>query len=529
MVRVGVFGWGIVAPTAPNMNAFAERLDAAGNWLTPFDGFGPSNFLVGEPEFDFEDYRSWIDERFPPNRFPALQKKMGLPTQYAVGAYIQALRQNPALEGELRDLGREAICIVGGGLHDLPTYYQASLDYARTERTWHRFWASPEHNDRYSAHLEQVAAGATPPEDMPPTPDSVDLAERDLAEDAYWKYWAARSPQLATYLEELRAIEAVGVDGDVESGKAAAMRRKQGAILKLQKKWQIPTPPWNGVTPNVLWNIGNTPASQISMMGKITGMCFAPFAACSTFGYALKLGMDSIRSGQAKVAVIGATDPPPHAMSVGTFYNARVLAADGQVSKPLTEMKGTHVAGGSVVWIIGDLDYLVSRGCRPVGMEPVAVGLTADADHIITPSVEGPVSAIEAALAEAKIDAKEIRQWDLHATATPGDYLEVETARKLLSSDVAITARKGTFGHGMGAGGGWELTAQYLGYERGRVAPTALTRDELHSEIAKVHGEFVFNDSDLPSEGWAGKLSMGVGGINACVISRPLEPTDGTA
>lgn len=520
MVRVGVFGWGIVAPTAPNMSAFAERLDEAGSWLTPFEGFGPSNFLVGEPTFDFEDYRSWIDERFPPNRFPALQKKMGLPTQYAVGAFIQSLRDNPQLETELRDLGRRAICIVGGGLHDLPTYYEASLGYARTERTWNRYWAAPEHNSRYREFVER---GGDPPPAMPTDPAEVPIESRDLAEDAYWKFWAAQSPELAQYLDELREIESIGVDGDVEAGKAAAIRKKQGAILKLDKKWGCPTPPWNGVTSNVLWNIGNTPASQISMMGHITGLCFAPFAACSTFGYSLKLGMDAIRSGEAQVAVIGASDPPPHAMSVGTFYNARVLAADRSVSKPLTQMKGTHVAGGAIIWIIGNLDYLKERGCRPLGMEPVAVGLSADADHIITPSFEGPVSAIEAALREAQIDATQIRHWDLHATATPGDYLEVETARKLLPADVNITARKGTFGHGMGAGGGWELTAQYLGFERGRIARTSLERQELHSEIAKIHDHFVYADDPIPAEGWAGKLSMGVGGINACVISRPLD------
>ena len=51
-------------------------------------------------------------------------------------------------------------------------------------------------------------------------------------------------------------------------------------------------------------------------------------AACSTFSYSLRLAMSAIRSGEAKAAVIGATDPPPHPLSVGTFYNARVLAAD---------------------------------------------------------------------------------------------------------------------------------------------------------------------------------------------------------
>ena len=38
--RVGVFGWGIVAPKSPNIEAFARNLEKSESWLTPFDGFG---------------------------------------------------------------------------------------------------------------------------------------------------------------------------------------------------------------------------------------------------------------------------------------------------------------------------------------------------------------------------------------------------------------------------------------------------------------------------------------------------------
>ncbi len=518
--RIGVFGWGIVAPKAPNIEAFARRLETSESWLDPFQGFGPSNFLTGVPEFDFNAYREWIDARFPPNRFSALSKKMGHPTKYAIGAFIQALGQNPGLEQRLKELGGKAQVIVGGGLHDLPTYYDESLAFSRVQRVWDRFWSAPQNN---SAHEGYLASREAPSDDMPDDPEQVDLVSRDVAEDAWWHYWAARSPQLQEYLGDLREIEAMSIEGDVESGKSALLRRKRAAVTALQKKWNAPDPPWSGVSPNVLWNIGNTPASQISMMGHITGMCYAPFAACSTFGYSLKLGMDAIRTGQAELVVVGATDPPPHAMSVGTFYNARVLSADGEVSKPLTGLRGTHVSGGSIVWIIGDLEACKARGFEPIGMEPVAVGVSADADHIITPSVEGPTNAIDAAFADAKIDASQIVQWDLHATATPGDFLEVDTIRKSLGPATVITARKGTFGHGMGAGGGWELTAQYLSTASGRVAPTTLTPEELNKEIAQVHDNFVYQESIAAPNGYAGKLSMGVGGINACVISRTLD------
>jgi len=117
----------------------------------------------------------------------------------------------------------------------------------------------------------------------------------------------------------------------------------------------------------------------------------------------------------------------------------------------------------------------------------------------------------------------DVATWDLHATATPGDYLEVETLRDVIPSSVLVTARKGTFGHGMSGGGGWELTAQYLGYERGKLFPTPLSAEDLHPEIARLHDLFVFDRAVAAPEGVAGKLSMGIGGINACVLSRPWK------
>ena len=87
---------------------------------------------------------------------------------------------------------------------------------------------------------------------------------------------------------------------------------------------------------NVIWNIPNVPASQISILGKITGFAFAPVAACSTFGVGLKLAMDAIRSGDAKAVVVGATDSPPNPLTVGAFHSARVLSAGSDPSVPLT-------------------------------------------------------------------------------------------------------------------------------------------------------------------------------------------------
>ena len=470
--RIGVFGWGIVAPKSPNIETFQRNLASSESWLTPFNGFGPDNFLVGTPEFDFSQYHGWVGERFAPRHFQRLVDKMDYPSLYAVGAFIQSLAQNPGIEQVLQELKGQAHVYVGTGLGSLHTIHDASVALHESQQRWDQFWAG-------------------------------------------------REAGLQEYLDELARIDGLTIEGGIEAGKLHAIREKEKSRIKLQEKWSAPEPPWN-VTAKLIWNIHNTPAAQISILGKITGMAFAPAAACSTFGVALRLAMSAIKSGEAKAVVIGATDPPPHPLTVGSFYNARVLSADRNLSAPLTRLQGTYVAGGSVVWIVGDMEYMQARGFKPLGMEPVGVGVTSDADHIITPSPDGPRAAMNEAMHDAGVGPDDIGTWDLHATATPGDYAEMTTLRSMFSDSLLVTARKGTFGHGMSAGGGWELTAQYLGYAEGHLFPTPLAREELNATIGKMHQNFVFDSRcDIP-RGLSGKLSMGIGGINACVISRPL-------
>lgn len=508
-----------MAPRSPNVDVFAANLATSESWLQPFNGFGPDNFLVGVPEFSFEAYHDWLHDRFPPNRFRQLQEKMDLPTLYAVGGFIQSLAQNPGLEQELTRLGTRTHIYVGTGLGAIGTIGDQALTLHRAQRRWDRFWA--ERNPDMEAYLSLGEEERGAYAGAPAAPDSFPPEDRADAEEAWYHYWAGRSPALQEYLRELAAIEGLSVGGDVERGKVSVLKEKQRRHGQLIKRWGAPTPPWSAVSANLVWNIQNTPAAQISMLGRITGLSFAPVAACSTFGVALKLGMDAIRRGEADAVVLGATDPPPHPLSVGAFYAARVISADHEVSKPLTGLRGTHVAGGSAIWVLGDLEHMRARGFRPLGMEPLSVGTSSDADHIITPSTEGPTAAIHIAFQESGVAPAEIATWDLHATATPGDYKEVSTLRAVVPESVLVTARKGTFGHGMSAGGGWELTAQYLGYERGELYPTPLVRGELNSEIAGVHGLYVFDRPCAAPKGPAGKLSMGIGGINACVISRP--------
>ena len=144
--RIGIYGWGIVAPKSPDIETFERNLTDAESWLEPFDGYGPNNFLVGKPEFDFRAYKPWIDDRFEPRKFAQLESKMGNMVKYAIGAFIQALGQNEGLEEELQRLGQQAHIYVGTGLGDVPTNYRIGCAYERAQRRWNRFWSHPDRN-----------------------------------------------------------------------------------------------------------------------------------------------------------------------------------------------------------------------------------------------------------------------------------------------------------------------------------------------------------------------------------------------
>ena len=523
--RIGIFGWGVVAPRSPDIQSFETNLERPTSWLEPFDGFGPSNFLVGRPEFDFARYKPWIDARFEPRKFSQLEEKMGNTVKYAIGAFVQALEQNPGMEGILKELGTQAHVYVGTGLGDFPLHYECALRYYRAQKRWNRFWCQ----DRF--HRELAAYALASPEEKerlrldaraPADPAELEpgAEEPEEAWEAWYAFWVKRSDGLRAYLDELLEFEKESVGEDIETGKGHLIRRKTAARKKLNAKYGCPTEPWNAVEPNLLWNIPNIPAAQISMLARITGPAIAPVAACSGFGTALKLAMNAIQLGQAKVAVIGNTDPEPHPLSVGAFFGARVLSHDAQVSKPFTGLRGTHIAGGACIWIVGDAEYLMARGMKPLGLEILSVVLTSDADHVITPSEEGPRTAMRDALREAGVAADEVATWDMHATATPGDWMELRNALSVLTGQTQFTARKGTFGHGMSVCGGWELTAQHLGFAKGKLLPVNLKQDELHGQIRPYHCCLVQEDG-APLEGdIAGKINMGVGGINAAVICR---------
>src|SRR5262249_45066513 len=161
------------------------------------------------------------------------------------------LGQNQGMEAELQRLGSQSHVYVGMGLGNIGTIHNASIALDRAQYTWDRFWADPVRN----SELRRYLTGEAPQDiDIPVNPAEVVGNDRAAAEQEWRHYWAGRSPELDSYLEELAEIENVRVEGDVESGKLRVMREKERLRAKLQQKWGAPDPPWL-VSADVVWNI----------------------------------------------------------------------------------------------------------------------------------------------------------------------------------------------------------------------------------------------------------------------------------
>ncbi|HVH43711.1 MAG TPA: beta-ketoacyl synthase N-terminal-like domain-containing protein [Labilithrix sp.] len=540
-----MYGWGIVAPGAKNVAALEALLREGKTALRNVSRpeLGQELFAVGDPDFSIDDSFAWIAERKGEPFATRLKKKMGDNVLFALGATVEAMSCNPKLETLAKELDEACHVYVGSGVGDLPQSYEAARSLDRATRAWNQFWADPIRCAARKIYEETGdVTGPAPPVDPKTLP--VDSEERLEARLAWDTYWAARSSSLREFLVRLSAVEALGSTEEGPEAPASvpargsspprassppkalsekahldAIRRRVRALRALLDEVGCPAPPWTAVSPDLIWNIQNAPAAQITMLLDVHGAAWAPVGACSTFGVALKCGRDAILRGEAKMAIVGTTDPRPDPGLVGAFHSARVMAGTGEVNAPFTSLRGTHLSGGSCIWILGDEEYFAARGLTPVGGWVESIALSSDAEHIITPSVSGPKRALSRAFEEAGVGPKDIAIADLHATGTPGDLNELALVESYVGEQTRITARKGQLGHGMANSGGWELTALALGLRAGEAYATGIEVNQLHPNVRRpeaIVGKNVPIAEGTPKIGF--KLMLGIGGITSCVV-----------
>jgi 3-oxoacyl-[acyl-carrier-protein] synthase II len=144
-------------------------------------------------------------------------------------------------------------------------------------------------------------------------------------------------------------------------------------------------------------------------------------------------------------------------------------------------------------------------------------GAALDAYHAAAPEPTGAgiERALQAALADADLDARDIDHVNAHGTSTPlNDVIEARALRRVLGDGPLVTSTKGVTGHPLAAAGAIEAAYATLAVRHGIVPPTA----NVEHVDPRVQLDIVTGKARPRLIRAAVSTSLGFGGNNAAVV-----------
>lgn len=229
----------------------------------------------------------------------------------------------------------------------------------------------------------------------------------------------------------------------------------------------------NRVSPLVVPRLmHNAPASHLSIRHGLTGPVLTVSSACASANHAMGLAFQLIRGGAVDVMLTGGAEAMLCFGGVKAWEGLRVLAPDA--CRPFSlGRKGMVIGDGAGVLVFEAEDHARARGATVLA-EVAGFGMTADAGDIVTPSGEGAVRAMRAALADAGLAASDVGHINAHGTGTlVNDRTEAAAIRAVFSDRApAVTSTKAMHGHAIGATGALEAMACILALREAVLPPT---------------------------------------------------------
>ena len=267
---------------------------------------------------------------------------------------------------------------------------------------------------------------------------------------------------------------------------------------------------------------------QVSIDLGAKGPNGATVTACATGTNSIGEAFKIIQRGDADAMITGGTEAPITHMAIAGFSASRALSTNDDketACRPFQEGRDGFVMGeGAGIVVIESLDSAKARGAE-IYAEIVGYGSTGDAYHITAPAPEGEGGsrAMQAALDDAGIEAKEVQYLNAHGTSTPvGDLYEVKAIQNTFgeaAKSLKVSSTKSMTGHLLGATGGIEAIFSALSIRDSKVAPTihAVTPDE------ECDLDFVPNKAEDLDITYAMSNSLGFGGHNAVLVFKKFQ------
>jgi PfaB family protein len=221
---------------------------------------------------------------------------------------------------------------------------------------------------------------------------------------------------------------------------------------------------------------GSVPGVTATALG-LGGPRYALDAACSSALYALKLGCDHLRAGQADIMLVGGVCAPEPTLIHLSFSDLHAYPTDGY-SQPFDDRSGGIITGqGAGVIAIRRLADAIRDGDQIYAVVD-GIGLTNNGNgrHLLAPVADAQVQSYEFAYAEAGIDPTAIDYLECHATGTPlGDETEARSVATFFGGHGKIPplgSVKGNIGHLLTVAGLSSLLKVILALRHDYLPPT---------------------------------------------------------
>ncbi|WP_027854637.1 beta-ketoacyl synthase [Marinobacterium litorale] len=284
------------------------------------------------------------------------------------------------------------------------------------------------------------------------------------------------------------------------------------------------------------------------LLGNV-GVTGGALGACATFLYNLKNGVEAIRSGRCKLAMIGGSDAPVTPEVIEGFRAMGALAEDKQLAaldgldqlsdehyrqacRPFGDNCGFTIGESSQFLVLMSDDLALELGADIHGCVPdVYVHADGHKKSISAPGVGNYMTLGKAAgLVRTMLGDESLRQRSYvhaHGTSTPQNrvtesHVVNEIARAFGIEDWTLSAVKAFLGHSQGTAGGDQIMAA-LGLWRYGYIPGLVTTPAIADDVHRSHLNLPLSHTEVGQQGMdtAFVNAKGFGGNNAtaCIMA----------
>jgi 3-oxoacyl-[acyl-carrier-protein] synthase II len=272
--------------------------------------------------------------------------------------------------------------------------------------------------------------------------------------------------------------------------------------------------------------IVNLAAGCVSIRTGAKGPNSATATACTTSAHSIGDSFKIIQRDDADVMICGGAEACITPMGIGGFAAMRALSQRNdepeKASRPWDVQRDGFVVGeGSGILVLEEMEHARRRGATILA-EIVGYGMSGDAYHITSPSVDGDGAfrVMRLALKDAGIEPEKIDYVNAHGTSTDmGDRIETTALKRVFCEHaykLAVSSTKSMTGHLLGGAGGLEAGITVLAL-RDQIAPPTVNLDT-PGEGCDL--DYVPHKARPMKMDYALSNSFGFGGTNGCLIFK---------